>query len=238
MARWLAVGSIINIILNKGNLQWSTCILSRENRRSSTHHSPSSSLFFLSSHSLSLFLSIRSVSFARTHSHAHFRVAHTYSINRKSRYCTASSHLLSTLAPHISLSFSLSLSLSLHTIPDSYLRFAAVVTLFGGGARARQPPRRASPPVDFCPRSNKYQQRDSYTGSNPSLSYTLINSTALRSRGIHADDLTTGVIGKHSLPLAPSLTFHPHDPPLACPSVRPTDPRGSSLPRDLPHLTS
>lgn len=150
--------------------------------------------------SLSSFLSIHTVHALETHMFAQLIV-------------------IFAIAPHLHTHrFSTLVPVHLHT-NNSYLPFAAVVTLPGSGWCMPTVPRsRANPSVEFCPRSNKYQQRDSYTGSNPSLSYTLINPTALRSRGIHADDLTTGVIGKHpllldlpsTLPASPStLTIHP-----------------------------
>lgn len=84
------------------------------------------------------------------------RLACTYSINREPRYCTASPH------PSALVAFTLARA-------SPHLRFVAVVTL--SEAALVQP--REQTHRFF--RSNKYQQRDSYTGSNPSLSYALIN---------------------------------------------------------------
>lgn len=85
--------------------------------------------------------------------YACIRLACTYSINREPRYCTASPH------PSALVAFTHS-CISTPSSSRNALR---------GGSR---PSPRANSPVF---RSNKYQQRDSYTGSNPSLSYALIN---------------------------------------------------------------
>lgn len=117
----------------------------------------SSTIIFSFTHSLSFSLSLI-LSFARSLAllfHACIRLACTYSINCKPRYCTASPHLSALVA------FTLARV-------SPHLQFLAVVTLRGGS----RPFSRANSLVF---RSNKYQQRDSYTGSNPSLSYALIN---------------------------------------------------------------
>lgn len=88
--------------------------------------------------------------------HACIRLACTYSINREPRYCTASPHLSAL----VTFTFAR---------VSPHLRFAAVVMLSEATlVRPREQTHRFF-------RSNKYQQRDSYTGSNPSLSYALIN---------------------------------------------------------------
>lgn len=107
----------------------------------------------------------RALSHTRAHTHTHslsplfhacIRLACTYSINREPRYCTASPHLSAL----VTFTFAR---------VSPHLRFAAVVMLSEAAlVRPREQTHRFF-------RSNKYQQRDSYTGSNPSLSYALIN---------------------------------------------------------------
>lgn len=119
------------------------------------------SFFLMHSLFLSLFLSpsvtrplIRPLSLTVS---ACIRLACTYSINREPRvYCTASPH------PSALVAFTLARA-------SPHLRFVAVVTLSEAAlVRPREQTHRFF-------HSNKYQQRDSYTGSNPSLSYALIN---------------------------------------------------------------
>lgn len=125
--------------------------------------------FFSLTHSLCLFLSLsfsHSLTFSASHSlaltrsplfHACIRLACTYSINRELRYCTASPHLSALV------DFTPASCVSTPSIRSSHnaLRGGSLV-------RPREQTHRFF-------RSNKYQQRDSYTGSNPSLSYALIN---------------------------------------------------------------
>lgn len=175
MTRWLAPGAI--------NIIWTKKIYNGLHVRcveeicvpSTTHHSLALSLF----HSFSLSLScshslVLSLSYSLVLSREHI---HSYSLSLslklQSLIRAFDSRVLIQLiaslaiAPHLRILRLLSLLHSLmylHTF-DSQQSYIAL----RGGTR---PSPRANSPIF---RSNKYQQRDSYTGSNPSLSYALIN---------------------------------------------------------------
>lgn len=126
------------------------------------HFFLSRSSFFLSSSHTHTLARVRTYTHIYTlihslHFHACIRLACTYSINREPRYCTAS--------PHLSVLVTFTFARV-----SPHLQLAAVVML--SEAALASIPGRANSPVF---RNNKYQQRDSYTGSNPSLSYALIN---------------------------------------------------------------
>lgn len=132
------------------------------------------SLSFTRFLSLSLFLSC-SHSHIPSFSHAHIytQLSLSLSLKLQSLIHAFDSRVLIQLiaslaiAPHLRILRLLSLLHSLmylHTF-DSQQSYIAL----RGGSR---PSPRANSPIF---RSNKYQQRDSYTGSNPSLSYALIN---------------------------------------------------------------